>query len=116
MDYGSYLNGREWSTSPGLYFWQKISVPNAVGDTFLAQLFVTNSTYVEFAIKDENTKGFWGLTLTVPSINVYMYSAFSPATTMEGWISSSVTAITGLPYFEIDIIARNIIVKGKLHT
>ena len=107
MDYGSYLNGREWSTSPGIYFWQGISVHYVVGHTFLAQLFVTDSTHVEFAITDEsnNPNSFWGLTLTVPSTKVlYMYSAFSPATTVEGLISNSVTAITGLPYFETDII------------
>ncbi len=106
MSYGNYSNGREWSTSPPpLYPGQEISVDYTVGHTFFAQLFVYDASHVEFAITDEDTGNLWTNVMGVPSTNVlYMSGAFSPATTVEGWVSTSVTSITGFPYFEIDVI------------
>jgi|GEM_PF-2791175 len=103
MDMGVPANGREWST--GGQGAQLISVPYAVGHTFFASLFVVDSSHVQFSITDDNTESIWSKTMDVPSENVlYMTDSFSPATTIEGNVSTTVTSITGFPYMDIDII------------
>ena len=105
MDYGTLLNGREWSTSPGIAIFQRIGVGYVVGHYFVCTLFVSDTTHVEFFLEDESTHAVWDVVISVPSTNVlYMDWAFSPAATVEGYVSTSVSAITGFPYLDLDIM------------
>lgn len=108
MDFGYEFNGRMWDTS--FSGDQKISVSHTVGHTFFASVAKVDNTHVQFSIDDEDTRMSWSITLPVPNTDVLHNPgaggnsfSFSPATTVEGLIGTSITSITGLPYFEIDI-------------
>ena len=95
-------NGNEWSTA---WIWPwNIGVSYQVGDSYHVSVFPYSSTQIEFALTDDTKSTSWYQLSNVPSTNVLpMSQAFSPAVTIEGHLSTSVTSLTGFPYMDIDV-------------
>ena len=82
------------------------SVSYQAGHTYHVSVFEYSSNQVEFALQDDTIGGiggFWSKVISVPSTSVLvMDDSFSPATTIEGLVGTSVTSLTGFPYMDID--------------